>query len=395
MYINRDTPFPCEVTSSADFRVDRENVDWLRLLSVSPHPVRCVSKPEDPQDERGSGKDVRPGAVSFGSHDAVARGGADKSGSDRGAADRAAADGRTAGDGMSDGSDFRRIPADRLLEAIEGELIPRLMMVHAAGATVDSVSPANESGFRLRSVPPVSVQSPERPGDWQNEDIVRFAEWASLSDVGNMIEFVESAFERGVSLTDVYLNLVAPTARLLGDNWLSDRASFIDVHMGLLELHRLVSHFELTDFDMTESSGHNILLSATPGDQHTFGILLVADFFRRAGWEVDNDSGHTEDQIARKVASASFSCIGLSLYNEEHLHDMTRCIARLRDSSLNEDVLIVVGGEYFAGKASPSAIVGADLCVLDAGTAVAEISAHLEGRPLQTSRRSGRGVTSD
>mgnify|MGYP003863656627 CR=1 FL=1 len=332
--------------------------------------VCCVSKPEDPQEENGLGKDIRAGVVSIGG-------------------DTSSESGRISG------FDARRIPADRLLEAIEGELIPRLMMAHAAGATINSMAPSDVAAATLKIVPLAPATPVALPTRWPTDDIVRFAEWASRSDATDMIEFVDNAIDRGATLTNVYLDLVAPTARLLGDNWLSDRASFIDVHMGLLELHRLVSHYELTDFDMTQSSGHNILLSAAPGDQHTFGILLVADFFRRAGWEVDNDSGHTEDQIARKVASTPFSCVGLSLYNEEQLVSMTSCIERLRNASLNEDILIVVGGEFFTGRSSPSAIVGADLCILDAGTAVDQVAAHLEGRPVPTSRRSGRGVTSD
>jgi len=333
-------------------------------------PVWCVSKPEDPQEKKGFGKDTGSDAASIDDQPSV-------------------------GVGRIGGFDARRIPADRLLEAIEGELIPRLMMAHAAGATVGSMAPADVARAPLRAVPSSKALPVTLPTRWPAEDIIRFAEWASRSDASDMIEFVDNAIERGATLENVYLDLVAPTARLLGENWLSDRASFIDVHMGLLELHRLVSHYELTDFDMTESSGHNILLSATPGDQHTFGVLLVADFFRRAGWEVENDSGHTEDQIAIKVASSPYSCVGLSLYNEEHLVSMTRCIERLRDASLNEDILIVVGGEYFVGKSSPSAIVGADLCILDAGAAVEQISAYLESRPVPSSRRSGRGVTSD
>ena len=38
--------------------------------------------------------------------------------------------------------------------------------------------------------------------------------------------------------------------------------------------------------DLTPVDGRRILLTAVPGEQHSFGLYMVAEFFRRAGWDV-------------------------------------------------------------------------------------------------------------
>ncbi|NJK90043.1 MAG: cobalamin B12-binding domain-containing protein [Myxococcales bacterium] len=86
----------------------------------------------------------------------------------------------------------------------------------------------------------------------------------------------------------IFLDLLAPVARLLGDLWLIDLCTFTDVTIGLSRLQQLVRELApaFEDGHDLRGFGHRALLAPAPGEQHTFGMHLVEEFLRRAGWDV-------------------------------------------------------------------------------------------------------------
>ena len=55
----------------------------------------------------------------------------------------------------------------------------------------------------------------------------------------------------------------------------------------------------LPDAAVRPPEAHRILLLPVPGEQHSFGLLLLAEFFRRAGWHVVRRPGHRPAAILR------------------------------------------------------------------------------------------------
>jgi MerR family transcriptional regulator, light-induced transcriptional regulator len=108
-------------------------------------------------------------------------------------------------------ADFRALatadPELSLSRLIESEIIPRLMVAHAG----------------------------EMPATF-SQDIVA-GEVAALAPLALQVEadallaHVEAIMMRGVTLDTLMVDLLAPTARLLGDLWESDRLDFVDVTM--------------------------------------------------------------------------------------------------------------------------------------------------------------------
>lgn len=282
------------------------------------------------------------------------------------------------------------IGAERLLQLVQSELVPRLLMAHRSDpfvalsqtlcSTADGDAPVSERVTTLTRQPMVR---------WDEEDFRYLGDLCVLGDAVGIRRIVGSFLDKGIALDRIYLDFVAPTARWLGDRWVDDSLSFVDVHLGLVQLHQLVSYYEVAQVSSAATNeGRKILLACTPGDQHTFGITLVSDFFRRAGWQVSNRSGQTLDQLAAHVASTRFSCIGLSLYCDDHIANLNRSIARLRRCSANSDALVIVGGNYFMGRSPVRCPVEADMFVVDAGDAVERVSALLDTRVAARTARS-------
>jgi len=184
------------------------------------------------------------------------------------------------------------IPIGELLKAVEGELIPRLMMSHLVDVP-ESVLGKDEVHRFSES-------------HWTGAaSIENFAQLSADGDAHEMRDLVDDLLEGGVKIETVYILLLAPAANHLGDRWLNDTLSFIDVHLGLLRLHQLITDLEFVGPVPDSLDGRSILIASAPGDQHTFSATMVADIFKRAGWEVANQSGQTEELLLKKIESSN------------------------------------------------------------------------------------------
>jgi methanogenic corrinoid protein MtbC1 len=155
---------------------------------------------------------------------------------------------------------------------------------------------------------------------------------------------------RGLSVERVYLDLLGPAAQYLGLLWDQDLCDFTDVTVGLGRLQRVMRDLSPA-FGKSIAfppNGRRVLLLPSPGEQHTFGLVMVGEFFRRSGWDVSGGSWESGDDAPGMVASEWFDVVGLSLAAEIHVEALTQCIVAIRESSRNRHVAVMVGGPIFA-----------------------------------------------
>ena len=170
----------------------------------------------------------------------------------------------------------------------------------------------------------------------------------------------------------MYLELLAPAARSLGEMWEDDRVGFADVTVALCRLHdvmRTLSASQPTAMD-TLPQGRRALLIPMPGEQHTFGLVMVADFFRRAGWEVWSDAVTNSADLASLVRQEWFTMIGLSVGCESHMEGLASTIHSVRRAARNRSIGVMVGGSLVAKHPELAIQVGADATGKDARQAV-------------------------
>lgn len=240
-----------------------------------------------------------------------------------------------------------------LAQTIESEVIPRLMLSHrvsraAAYAGSDHVSP---------------------------EDVAECCRLVLEHDIAVSQQFINLLMARGVPPEALYLDLLAPTARLLGEMWKADMCDFTDVTVGLsrlqLLLHAISPQFdnEVTD----KFCDRRILLMPVPGEQHTLGIMLVEEFFRREGWDCSSGMPKSQRDIVRRVKSERFDVVGLSVSCVVLLDQLAAVIQAIRAASLNRQVLIMVGGQVFLERPEYAAQIGADATAVDGRQALLQL----------------------
>ena len=259
-------------------------------------------------------------------------------------------DGPQPGDTREGGSAWGSVEAEHagakvrllaLTDALRSDIIPRLVPAHVG--TV--VEPAEVSAAEVESFTSLLVQA----------------------DDARVDEFVRLTHERGLSVTNLYLDLFAPAARRLGLLWEQDLCDFASVTVALGRLQRLLRHWtQAFGGDVRPPpNGRRVLLAQHPQEQHSFGLSMVAEFFRRDGWEVLGGVGGAVHDPSKQVGRDWFDVVGFSIGSEGHVAWATERVADVRSTSRNRAVVVLLGGPLLALNPEWTARIGADAAVTD------------------------------
>jgi methanogenic corrinoid protein MtbC1 len=251
--------------------------------------------------------------------------------------------------------DEDRDGASDLMETIEAEVIPRLLLAHR-------VEPRSNGRCAEARLPPTE------------DEVGEFARIAACHDLPGALAFVELLCRQGLSLEMVLLHLVAPAARLLGEQWKADLRSFTEVSAGLGTLQQVV-HVLGPSFAPTLPHRGLVVLVAAPGEQHTLGLYLVGEFLRRAGWGVQVAPDMSRAELIALLSSEQAVMLGITVSNSALLKPLSSLIAAARKASRNRGLPVMLGGpidlEDFAARN------GALLCAPDPRETVRWLEEHV------------------
>lgn len=216
-------------------------------------------------------------------------------------------------------------------------------------------------------------------GDHVNaEEAVAFAPLALELEADALLDHVEVFLHRGVSVDTVFVELLAPAARQLGILWEDDRCDFIDVTMGLWRLQEIVRELSSRSPDRfgAERAARTALFSVFPGEQHSFGTVVIDDVFRRGGWASHYLSECTTPDLLDRVARQSFDLVGLTVSHDDHIGHLPSLVLALRSVSRNPNLCIMLGGRVLTANPELLAKTGADGTAPDAVVAL-EVAGRL------------------
>jgi methanogenic corrinoid protein MtbC1 len=249
-----------------------------------------------------------------------------------------------------------------LARLVEAEIIPRLMIVHRP-----------ESHAAIGIILP----SPEQ---------IETFSTLMLAPAEDEVEArIAALIDKGLTPESLLLDLLAPTARHLGVLWEEDLCDFTEVTVAMGRLQRIMHEVTRRFGGETPQHRHgrSILLLPCPGEQHSFGLAVVEQFFRDAGWDVTSTVRDPGGDPLARVRTTWFDVIGLSLACEALLPTLVNVVAGLRRHSQNRAVRVMVGGPVFTADPDSCKCVGADATAGDARHAIstAESLLDLPARP--------------
>ncbi len=241
--------------------------------------------------------------------------------------------------------------------AVETRVLPWIVLAHRA---------PNHAGCCCETARGISAA-----------DIDSLADAARRNDLPAALALIESLCAEGFALDTLYLELVSPAAARLGQLWHDDVVSMADVTVGLSCLQRLV-HVLGPAFHqdaLRPNPARRILLAPIPGEQHSFALVLVAEFLRRAGWDVDNGRVLSLGGLCSLLRREWFALVGLSVSCTHRIDTIAGAVHAIRAASRNRAIGVMVGGPMFSACPDLVSQVGADAMALNARHAVQQADA--------------------
>ena len=241
----------------------------------------------------------------------------------------------------------------QLAQMVADRVIPQLLRLH------DEIVPEAPS---VEAV--LSVLGPNRG------DIAGLADIVLGDDLEAAVRYVIVLRDRGLSMETLFIELLEPTARHLGEMWDNDACDFIGVTLGVARLQKLLAAFNDTHVCDALDMRRTVLMAMTPGDQHFFGVTMVERFLEASGWKVQTETAACAEEIADAARTRWFAVAGLTAGSTQMIDSLSETIALIRKRSQNPHIGIMVGGPLFAEDPSLVAAVGADATATSAPTAV-------------------------
>jgi len=234
---------------------------------------------------------------------------------------------------------------DALARGIETDIVPRLLL--------------SRRGAERPKAPIKAIIS--------GDEVARFTDLILTSDTAGTTAFVDGLRARGARADALFLDLLGPSALLLGDFWTDDVCSFADVTMGVYRLKRVlrdlvpIFHAEVAP----RPEIRRALLVPAPGEQHGLGLQIVAEFLRRAGWGVWCGVPESRQAMLDMVRQEWFAMVGLSTACTDRLESLSSVVRLIRRASRNPRVGVMVGGPVFIDHPELATAIGADATAMD------------------------------
>lgn len=244
-----------------------------------------------------------------------------------------------------------------LTRTVELEVIPRLLRAHAP-KVVPAVAPLLVTAAHVADLVGLVLARGEPAA----------------------VAFVEAMHDQGAAAESLYLDLLAPAARRLGEMWDNDICDFTEVTIGLWRLQNAMRELSPSFLPSPElrTDGPRVLLVPLPGEMHTFGLSMVYEFFRRAGWNAWSGPVAGSADLRAMVRREWVEVVGFSLACDEKLDVVQAEIRSVRRASQNPALGILVGGPGFTANPLLAAQVGADGTAIDGRQAVLQAQALVD-----------------
>ena len=161
------------------------------------------------------------------------------------------------------------------------------------------------------------------------EELLAFSTALASDSPKSAAQIIAAEREAGRPAEDIYVNLLAPAARQLGDMWNSDHITFAQVTVGsgrIFGIMRSMRHMFETSAPAEEPA---VIFASVPGETHTLGVRMAADFFRTDGWNISLLIGLSHDDLLAEIAQISSRTVGLSFSGEHSLEALSQLIVAL------------------------------------------------------------------
>lgn len=207
----------------------------------------------------------------------------------------------------------------------------------------------------------------------RDEWVARLSEALMSESESSYQTVISSLVSSGVTTEEIYQDFVPATARYLGELWITDRASFVDVTVAASRLQTLFRSGEHPTgsrwLDRSVPLGQSVLMVIPSYEQHSLGAFVAADNLRRHGLWVHMAIALDRDELVEMLSSNRFAMIGISVSTRNSVEKTTELVDYVR-ANVDHVPPIVVGGGAVDDCDEAVRRTGADFAVTSAREAI-------------------------
>jgi len=190
---------------------------------------------------------------------------------------------------------------------------------------------------------------------------------------------IVEALDDGVAPVRIYLEVLTPAMIEIGRLWETAQIGVAQEHLATQITQTVLARLAPSLEDAAAAFAgdrRRAIVSGTPGELHSIGARMVADFLEASGWDVLLLGGDVPvEEIAKLSAERTPDVVALSTSLSFNLLAAGRVFARLRE--LADPPLLIAGGRAYEGRPDRALLAGADLFASDPEALLRELSLRL------------------
>lgn len=175
----------------------------------------------------------------------------------------------------------------------------------------------------------------------------------------------------GMSVSEVYLDVLQPSLREVGRLWQENEMTVADEHLATAITQMVMARIYSDTAALSDRTGRTFVAACAGAERHDVGLRMVADLVELAGWDsLYLGAMVPADDLVRLVSDRAPDLLLLSVSIARHLPELGATIQSVRAESAERPPYILVGGRPFLEGGDIARAVGADASVRDAAEAV-------------------------
>lgn len=180
----------------------------------------------------------------------------------------------------------------------------------------------------------------------------------------------QTALNDGVDIRDLYLEVFQPAMHEIGLMWERNQITVAQEHLATAITQSVMAHLYGHVFQRTPV-GRTLIATCIGGELHELGIRMVADFFEMEGWDVYYlGANMPAEDVVRLAQEQQADLLAISVTLNSHVPHARRMIQVVRQSSIGDQIKIMVGGQPINRALDLYEKLGADFTARDAREAV-------------------------
>ena len=209
---------------------------------------------------------------------------------------------------------------------------------------------------------------------------------------------VDQALGDGVQPMGVYLSVLAPTQRRIGELWLDGKLSIAGEHLAT-EITSVEMEYLRARAPRRAALDKRAMVAIAPGERHALGARIVADFLFVDGWEVDFLGADVPaSELATFVQERMPDVLAISVVLVHNLERAASAVRSVRDAAPSVPIMLggpairdqrhaeELGGSGYAADATDAVRTARSLVGLSSAATLDQLLRDL-GNRIQAKRR--------